>query len=68
MRKTFLLVALAAWAATASAQTQLDGPTMGWSSWNTYASKINAALIKRQAKAMVDNGLTQLAAYVNVTS
>ena len=37
MRKTFLLIALAAWAATASAQTQLDGPTMGWSSWNTYA-------------------------------
>ena len=67
MRKTFLLVALAAWAATASAQTQLDGPTMGWSSWNTYASKINAALIKRQAKAMVDNGLKAVGyTYVNI--
>ena len=33
-----------------------DGPTMGWSSWNTYSININEALIKRQADAMVEQG------------
>ena len=33
------------------------GPTMGWSSWNTYGVNINEALIKRQADAMVSKGL-----------
>ena len=39
---------------TLSAQ---DGPTMGWSSWNTYGVNINESLIKRQADAMVSKGL-----------
>ena len=39
---------------TLSAQ---DGPTMGWSSWNTYGVNINENLIKRQADAMVSKGL-----------
>ena len=34
-----------------------NGPTMGWSSWNTYGVNINEALIKRQANAMVSKGL-----------
>ena len=34
-----------------------NGPTMGWSSWNTYGVNINEALIKRQADAMVSKGL-----------
>lgn len=34
-----------------------DGPTMGWSSWNTYGVNINENLIKRQADAMVSKGL-----------
>ena len=34
-----------------------NGPTMGWSSWNTYGVNINEALIKRQAAAMVSKGL-----------
>ena len=33
-----------------------DGPTMGWSSWNTYGVNINESLIKRQAQAMVSKG------------
>jgi len=33
-----------------------DGPTMGWSSWNTYGVNINEALIKSQADAMVSKG------------
>ncbi len=34
-----------------------DGPTMGWSSWNTYGVNISDALIRRQADAMVAKGL-----------
>jgi hypothetical protein len=34
-----------------------DGPTMGWSSWNTYGVNISETLIKRQADAMVSKGL-----------
>lgn len=33
------------------------GPTMGWSSWNTYGVNINESLIKSQADAIVSNGL-----------
>ena len=33
------------------------GPTMGWSSWNTYGVNINDALIRHQADAMVSKGL-----------
>ena len=34
-----------------------DGPTMGWSSWNTYGVNINETLIRRQANAIVSKGL-----------
>lgn len=34
-----------------------NGPTMGWSSWNTYGVNINERLIKCQADAMVSKGL-----------
>ena len=33
------------------------GPTMGWSSWNTYGVNINEDLIKSQADAIVSKGL-----------
>ena len=42
------------WCAGIHAQ---EGPTMGWSSWNTYGVNINEQLIKRQADAMVSKGL-----------
>ena len=48
------VVAVLAMSAGAAAQ---DGPTMGWSSWNTYGVNINDALIRRQANAMVSKGL-----------
>ena len=58
---------MAALAATSMAQTLHDGPTMGWSSWNTFASKINAPLIESQAKAMADKGLKAAGyTYVNI--
>ncbi len=43
------LAALSLWAQ--------DGPTMGWSSWNTYGVNISDALIRSQADAMVSTGL-----------
>ena len=46
-----------AFAATTGALTAQNGPTMGWSSWNTYGVDINDALIRRQADAMVAKGL-----------
>ena len=63
MRKTLLLAMLAT-AATAYAQRT---PTMGWSSWNTFALSINEELIKGQADAMHSNGLQQAGyLYVNI--
>ena len=34
-----------------------NGPTMGWSSWNTFGVNISENTIKRQADAMVSKGL-----------
>jgi len=34
-----------------------EGPTMGWSSWNSFGVNINESLIKKQADAMVSKGL-----------
>ena len=38
-------------------ERKTGGPTMGWSSWNTYGVNISDALIRRQADAMVAKGL-----------
>ena len=44
-----------------------EGPTMGWSSWNTYGLNINDNLIRRQASAMVSKGLrTAGYKYINI--
>ena len=49
-----LVLCAAMSATTATAQ---DGPTMGWSSWNTFALNISESIIKGQADAMVSKGL-----------
>lgn len=42
-------------------------PTMGWSSWNTFALNINEAVIRGQADAMVKTGLARAGyRYVNI--
>ncbi len=42
-------------------------PLMGWSSWNTYHVDISEALIKKQADALVANGLKEAGyLYINV--
>ena len=37
-----------------------DGPTMGWSSWNTFGLDISESIIKGQADAMVSKGLADV--------
>ena len=42
-------------------------PTMGWSSWNTFALDINEEVIKGQADAMVSTGLKDVGyEYINI--
>ena len=46
---------------------QVEHPTMGWSSWNTYRVNISDSLIMRQADAMVQKGLKKAGyVYVNI--
>ena len=42
-------------------------PTMGWSSWNTFALDINEQLIRQQADAMHNSGLQEAGyRYINI--
>jgi len=44
-----------------------EGPTMGWSSWNTYGVNINETLIRQQTNAMVGKGLKAVGyQYINI--
>lgn len=44
-----------------------DGPTMGWSSWNTYGFNISESIIKKQVDAMVSNGYSKVGyRYINI--
>lgn len=68
MRKTLLTLA---WGLCFGAMAQhtpvFEPPVMGWSSWNTYRVNINDTLIRRQAQAMVQKGLSEVGyAYVNI--
>lgn len=38
----------------------VEPPIMGWSSWNTYRVNINEELIKKQADAMILQGLDKV--------
>lgn len=38
----------------------VEPPIMGWSSWNTYRININEELIKKQADAMISQGLDKV--------
>ena len=62
-RLTFILMATAI-ALTILAQRT---PTMGWSSWNTFALNINEQLIRQQADAMHQSGLQDAGfRYINI--
>ena len=44
-----------------------DGPTMGWSFWNTYGVNISETLIRQQTNAMVTKGLRGCGyTYINI--
>lgn len=46
---------------------QVEGPTMGWSSWNTFSVNISENIIKGQADAMVSQGLKDVGyQYINI--
>ena len=49
------------------ANAQVPPPTMGWSSWNTFAVNISEDIIKGQADAMVSQGLKDVGyQYINI--
>ena len=50
-----MILALISFSISAQDKTEL-GPTMGWSSWNTFGINISENLIKQQAEAMVSKG------------
>ena len=63
MSCTVLMAAFVA----AMAQTTPYGPTMGWSSWNTYGINITEKLIRIQADNMVSKGLLDAGyRYINI--
>lgn len=63
--KNCLLLIFGASASAMSAQ--IETPTMGWSSWNTYLINISDELIKSQADAMVKSGLKDAGfKYINI--
>lgn len=46
---------------------QVESPTMGWSSWNTFSVNISEKIIKGQADAMVSQGLKDAGyQYINI--
>jgi len=52
---------------TGGAVSIQSGPAMGWASWNSFAAKIDASVIKAQADAMVSSGLKDAGyQYVNI--
>ena len=66
MKKVLLVVTILVYH-TFSLHAQVPGPTMGWSSWNTFAVNISENIIKGQADAMVSQGLKDAGyQYINI--
>lgn len=67
IRSIMLCVACLIVAIVKAQVKQIDSPIMGWSSWNTYRVNINANLIRKQADAMVSQGLRDVGySYINI--
>ncbi len=67
MKVRQLLLAIAALTASGAGAQSFLPPTMGWSSWNTFALNINEQLIRQQADAMISTGLADAGyKYVNI--
>ena len=64
MKKLSIILMLLSLALPVTAQRT---PTMGWSSWNTFALNINEQLIRQQADAMHQSGLQDAGyQYINI--
>ena len=64
--KRFLFVGVLLCSAVCT-KAQIETPTMGWSSWNTFAVNISEDIIKGQADAMVSQGLKDAGyMYINI--
>jgi len=62
-----LLALLVIGAMSVYAQWHAKGPTMGWSSWNTFQLKISDTIICRQADIMVEKGFAKHGyKYINI--
>ena len=65
--KHFLLTASILLGFALCLNAQVETPTMGWSSWNTFAVNISEDIIKGQADAMVSQGLKDVGyQYINI--
>ena len=65
MKKNLFAIALLCH--TFCLNAQIETPTMGWSSWNTFAVNISEDIIKGQADAMVSQGLKDAGyQYINI--
>lgn len=65
--KHFLLLAGMLLCCAHGLKAQVETPTMGWSSWNTFAVNISEDIIKGQADAMVSQGLKDVGyQYINI--
>jgi hypothetical protein len=54
-------------AAVTAAEVPVPPPPMGWASWNTFAARIDASVIRAQADALVSSGLAAAGyRYVNI--
>ena len=66
-RHSLILLAVACALSLPSFGKGVNPPTMGWSTWNTFALNINEQVIKSQADAMVKTGLAKAGyKYVNI--
>ena len=53
--------------ATGEVKSLLHPPVMGWASWNNYRVNINQDIIRAQADAMIDRGLSDAGySYLNI--
>ena len=67
LMKQLIIAAMALMGPTLSTDAQVEGPTMGWSSWNTFSVNISEDIIKGQADAMVSQGLKDVGyQYINI--
>lgn len=65
--KHFLLSASIFLVQALCVHSQVETPTMGWSSWNTFSVNISEDIIKGQADAMVSQGLKDAGyQYINI--